>query len=85
MTKNKVPSQNVTKKFSKWPYFTICTAPSTVKSKNLRSGTANPKNKSKNVALEKGSFSVASNSNSRTRSNPKRGKKSGSVTVIINQ
>lgn len=79
MNKSKVGSQNNTNKFSKWPYFTIWTAPSTVKSKHIRANTVSGKSKGKNIVGEKASFSAVSQSNSRTRSTSKKHKKPSGV------
>lgn len=79
LTKNRIPSQNVTKKFSKWPYFTICTAPSTVKSKHLRTGTTAVIPNQKERIGEKTVLSMGSTSHSRPRSNSKKSKKLGGV------
>ena len=63
-------------KFAKWPFFTIWTAPSTVKSKHNRTKTATGVNKVKwIIGGGKYSFaSVGSHSNSRPRSNSKKHK-----------
>lgn len=40
MVRSKGASHNTSKKFTKWPYFTIWTAPSTAKSKHVRTNTS---------------------------------------------
>lgn len=71
INKDQLVSQQTANKFNKWPYFTICTAPSTVKSKNHRTGSNSIKSKIKYSGKPKAASYAPSHSNSRTRSNPK--------------
>ena len=76
LVKSKLPSYNASKKFSKWPYFTICTAPSTVKSKHVRTKTVVGIGKKYQALGEKIPVSITFKSNPRTRSNSRKAKKS---------
>ena len=84
LIKNNLVSQNVTKKFSKWPYFTIWIAPSTVKSKHQRATTAGM-NIARRVAADTNSFWVPSQSNSRPRSTSKSNNKSYERELVTNK